>query len=85
MPSGQILGDQRVGQPHDAFLVGVPDDQGPVTVVEHLTQRADLADRFVLAGLDDGQGFVEPDRLTLPQDVDFDVRGARQPHLAARR
>ena len=61
------------------------DDERPVAVGEHLAQSRYLADRFERAGLDDGQGFVEPDRLALPQRRDFDVRRARQPHLAARR
>ena len=85
MPFGQILGDQRVGQPHDALLVGMPDDKGAVTVSEYLAQRGDLADRFERADLDDGEGFVEPNRLTLPQGGDFDVGRARQAHLATRR
>ncbi len=81
----QVLGDQRLGKPNDAFLVGVADDQCPVTVGQDLAQSGDLADRFEHAGLDDGQGLVEPDRLALPQRRDVDVRRACQAHLATRR
>jgi hypothetical protein len=62
----------------------VADDQCPVTVVEDLAQRGDLADRFEGARLDDGQGFVEPDGLALPEGLGVDVRRARQAHLATR-
>ena len=63
----QVLGDQRLGQPHDALLVGVADDERPVSVGQEFAQRGDLADRFERAGLDDGQCLVEADRLALPQ------------------
>jgi hypothetical protein len=63
-PRRQILrGDQRFGEPDDALLVGVPDHQRPVSVGQHLAQRADLADRFEGAGLHDGQRLVQPDGL----------------------
>ena len=42
----ELSGDQRLGQPDDAFLVGVTDDERAVTVGEDLAQRADLADRL---------------------------------------
>ena len=57
---------QRRGQVHDPFLVGVPDDQRAVAV-EHLAQRADLADDVVVAGLDDGQRLVQPHLLAALQ------------------
>ncbi len=78
----QVLGDQWLGEPHNAFLVGVPDDQGAMPVGQQFTQRGNLADRFERAGLDDGERLVQADRLTLVQQRDFDVRRARQPHLA---
>ena len=81
----QVLGDQRLGEPDDAFLVGVADDECAVTVDQDLAQSRDLADRFELAGLDDGQSLVEPDRLALSHRRDVDVRRACQPHLAAGR
>ena len=56
---------QRLGQPHDALLVGVADHQRAMAVGEDLAQRADLADRLEVAGLDDGQRLVEADRLAL--------------------
>ena len=56
-----------------------------MTVGQHLAQRGDLADRFEQAGLDDGQGLVEPNGLALPQRRDIDVRRARQAHLATGR
>ena len=77
------LAQQRLGQPHDALLVGVADDQRPPAVPENLAQRADLADRVELAGLDDGQGLVQTQRLTLGEGFGVDVRRTGEPHLAA--
>ena len=54
-----------------------------VTVGEDLAQCADLADRFEVARLDDGQRLVEADGLALLERLGVDVRRARQPHLAA--
>ena len=66
VPRRAVLGgDQRLGQPDDALLVGVPDHERAVPVGEDLAQRADLADRLEVAGLDDGQRLVEADRLAL--------------------
>ena len=48
-----------------------------------LAQRADLADRFEVARLDDRQRLVEADGLALLERLGVDVRRARQPHLAA--
>ena len=82
--SGQELGGhQRLGQPDDALLVGVADHERAVAVGEDLAQRADLADRFEVARLDDRQRLVEADGLALLQRLGVDVRRARQPHLAA--
>ena len=42
-----ILGcHQRLGKPDDPLLVSVPDNHRTVSVGKHLTQGADLADRF---------------------------------------
>jgi hypothetical protein len=76
-------GQQRLGQPHDALLVGVADHQRAVPVGQDLAQRADLVDGLEISGLDHGQGLVEPDRLPLLQRLHVDVRRAGQPHLAA--
>ena len=75
--------DQRLGQPDDALLVGMADDQCAMSVGKDLAQRADLADGFEVPGLDDGQRLVEPDRLALLEALDVDVGRAGQPHLAA--
>ncbi|AAS04156.1 hypothetical protein MAP_1839 [Mycobacterium avium subsp. paratuberculosis K-10] len=81
---GQVVGDQRLGQPHDALLVGVADHQGPVPVGQQLAQGGDLADRFEGAGFHHRQRLVETNRLALAQQRNIDVRRAGQPHLAAR-
>ena len=78
-------GQQRLGQPHDALLIGVTHDECAVAVGEDLAQRADLTDRLEMAGLDDRESFVEPDRLALLERLDLDVRRAGEPHLATRR
>ena len=80
---GQVLGGhQRLGQPHDAFFVGVADDQRAVPVRQDLAQCADLAHRFEVAGLDHSQRLVEANRLTLLEFLGIDVRRAGQAHLA---
>ncbi len=81
----QVLGDQRLGEPDDAFLVGVPDHERPVPVGQELTQCGDLADRLEGARFHDRQRLVEANGLALTQQRDFDVRRARQAHLAAGR
>ena len=60
------------------------DHQRTTAVGEDLAKRADLADRFEPAGLDNGQRLVEPDGLALLEGLDVDVRRACQAHLAAR-
>lgn len=83
---GQELGgDERFGQPDDAFLVGVADDERAMAVGEDLAQCADLTDRLELAGLDDGQRLVQADGLALLELGHLDVRRARQTHLATGR
>lgn len=80
---GQVLGShQRLCQPHDAFFVRVTDDQRAVPVGQDLAQGADLAHRFEVARLDDGQRLVEADRLAFLELLGIDVRRAGQPHLA---
>jgi hypothetical protein len=68
-----LEGDQRLGQPHDALLVGVADHQRPVSVGEDLAQSADLTDGLEQAGLDHGQRLVQPDGLTFLQRLHVDV------------
>ncbi|COU77707.1 Uncharacterised protein [Mycobacterium tuberculosis] len=70
----QVLGDQGISQPNNAFLVGVADDQSPMTVGQDLAQGGYLADRLECAGLHDGQGLVEPDRLPLLQRCSVNIR-----------
>ena len=42
--------EQRVGEPDDALLVGVRDDQGALAVGEHLLEHHDLAHGLVSLG-----------------------------------
>ena len=53
-----------LGEPDDALLVGVPDDQSPSAVTEKFTQGADLADLLERSSFDDGQRLVETNRLS---------------------
>ena len=81
---GQVLrGDQRLGQPDDALLVGVTDHERPVPVGKDFAQGGDFSDRLEVSGLDDGQRLVEAHGLALLQRLHVDVGRARQPHLAA--
>ena len=65
---GQVgRGDQGLGQPDDALLVGVADHERAMSVGKDFAQGADFADRLEVAGLDDGQRLVEADRLALLQ------------------
>ena len=56
-------GRQRCCEPDDALFVGMADHQCAQAVVEYLTERADLTDLLVGAGLDDGECLVEANRL----------------------
>ena len=81
---GQVIaGDQRLGQPDDALLIGVADHERAVPVGQDLAQRADLANGLEVACLDDGQCLVEAHGLALLERLGVDVRRACQAHLAA--
>ena len=84
-----VLGKgERGGEPDDPLLVGVPDHERAAGQLrgrrgQHLTQAADLADAFELAGLDDGEGLVEPHRLPAAQRLGLDRGRHRHAHAAA--
>ncbi len=67
-------GCQRRCEPDDALFVGMTDHQCAQAVVEYLTERADLTDLLVGAGLDDGECLVEANRLPEGEGVRVDVR-----------
>ena len=65
---GQVRrGHERLGQPDDAFLVGVTDHERAVSVGKNFAQGGDFSDRLEVSGLDDGQRLVETDGLALLQ------------------
>ena len=54
---------QRLGEPDDALLVGVRDDQGALAVGEELLEHDDLADLLEVERGDDVERLVEHDLL----------------------
>ena len=67
-----MLEAQRLGEPHDLLLVGVADDQGALTVGEHLFEGDDLADALEVEGGDDVHRLVEHDLLAAREVVELD-------------
>jgi hypothetical protein len=63
---------QRLRKAHHALLVGVRDDEDPVSVGEDLLQHDDLADLFVVEGGDHVESLVEHDLLSASQLVELD-------------
>ena len=59
------------------------DHQCAVTVGKNFAQRDDLTDGLEVAGLHDSERLVEAHSLALLERLGVNVRGARQPHLAA--
>src|SRR4051794_11980656 len=77
-----MLEAQGLGQPHHLLLVGVTDDEGALTVGEHLLERDDLADALELEGVDDVHRFVEHDLLAAREAVELDRRAHGDAQLA---
>ena len=80
-PDGVV--EQRRGQPDDALLVGVGDDQGPLAVGEQLLEHHDLADLLEVEGGHDVEGLVEHDLLATHEGVEVDGRADVDAQLAA--
>ena len=74
---------QRLGEPHHPFLVGVPDHQGALAVLEDLLEGDDVPGALELHGLDHVERFVEHDFLAAPQFVGLDAGADVHPELAA--
>jgi hypothetical protein len=74
---------QRRGEPHDALLVGVGDDQRADAVGQELLEHDDLADLLELEGGDDVESLVEHDLLAALERVEVDRGAHRDAQLAA--
>ena len=74
---------QRLGQPDDALLVRVRDDQGPVAVLEEFLEHDDLAHGLVTLGDDHVEGLVQHHFLAGPQLLELDRRADADAHLPA--
>lgn len=74
---------QGLGEPHHPFLVGVPDDQGALAVLEDLLEGDDVPGPLELHGLDHVERFVEHDFLASPEAFELDAGADVHPELAA--
>ncbi len=65
------------------FLVGVPEHQGALAVLEDLLEGDDVPDALVLHGFDHVERFVEHYFLAAPEVVEFDARADVHAEFAA--
>src|SRR5690606_5236348 len=66
--------DDGVGELDHALLIGVRDDQRPVTALEHLLEHDDLADPLEAERIDDVESIVEQHLLAAAQRLHIDRR-----------
>ena len=83
VPGAQRLVAQRLGEPNDALLVGVADDEGSVAVLHELLEHHDVADGLELQRGHDVECLVQHDLLATPQLIGLDGRADVHPQLAA--
>src|SRR6266536_6315494 len=74
---------ERLGQPHHTFLVGVRDDECPVTVLEDFLEHDDLAHGLVGLGEHDIKRLVEHNLLAGLEVAHLHRWAHIHPHLAA--
>lgn len=74
---------ERLGEPHHPFLVGVPDHQGALAVLEDFLEGDDVPGPFELHGLDHVEGLVEHDLLAAPEVFRFDAGADVHAELSA--
>lgn len=74
---------QRLGEPHHPFLVGVPDDQGPLAVLKDFLEGDDVPGPLEFHGVDHIERFVEHDFLAAPEVVELDTGADVHPELSA--
>lgn len=74
---------ERLGEPHHPFLVGVPDHQGALAVLEDFLEGDDVPGPLVLHGFDHVEGFVEHDLLAAPEVFRFDAGAHVHSELSA--
>ncbi|GAA3110438.1 hypothetical protein GCM10020254_65630 [Streptomyces goshikiensis] len=74
---------ERLGEPHHPFLVGVPDDQGALAVFKDFLEGDDVPGPLVLHGLDHVERFVEHDLLAAPEVFRLDAGADVHAELSA--
>jgi len=74
---------QRLGEPYHPFLIGVPEHQGALAVLEDLLEGDDVPDALELHGLDHVERFVEHQFLAAPELFEVDAGADVHPELAA--
>ncbi len=70
-------------RPYHPLLVGVPEHQGPLAVLEDLLEGDDVTDTLELHGLDHVERFVEHHFLAAPELLELDAGADVHPELAA--
>ena len=84
LPHPQVLAvQQRLGQPDDLLLVGVPHHEGALAVGEDLLEHDDLADALEVQRRDDVHRLVEHDLLAADHVVEVHAGAHGDPQLAA--
>lgn len=74
---------EGLGEPHHPFLVGVPDDQGALAVLEDLLEGDDVPGPLEFHGLDHVERLVEHHFLASTEAFELDAGADVHPELAA--